>query len=100
MKCVFWGCILTFAYSFIAKDALAITLAFPDSNEKAGVIVHDNSIEVYHKLLAAIDSAQYYFEFCPCMAGGDFERGHRAFRCTHVSSLYFMFFHDYSANND
>lgn len=90
MKCVFWGCILTFAYSFIAKDALAITLAFPDSNEKAGVIVHDNSIEVYHKLLAAIDSAQYYFEFCPCMAGGEILKEvivHLDARMSQVSTL-------------
>lgn len=56
---------------FSMRSVSAFTVACPDSQEKAGVLVHDNSIEVYHKLLSAIDSAEYYFEFCPCMAGGD-----------------------------
>lgn len=68
----YWWSFLTILFcSFSMKHSFAITIAFPDSNDKAGIIVHDNSIEVYQKLLAAVDSAQYYFEFCPCMAGGE-----------------------------
>lgn len=90
MKSMFWRCVLSLVFFFIAKDGFAITIAFPDSKESAGVIVHDNSLEVYQKLLAAIDSAQYYFEFCPCMAGGEILKevlAHLDARMSQVSTL-------------
>ncbi|WP_348663913.1 phospholipase D-like domain-containing protein [Chlamydia vaughanii] len=70
MNKIRWGLVAALLCSFVIRDASAFTIACPIYGENAGVIVHDNSIEIYEKMLAAIDSAEHYFEFCPCMAGG------------------------------
>ncbi|QVE48904.1 phosphatidylserine/phosphatidylglycerophosphate/cardiolipin synthase family protein [Chlamydia crocodili] len=71
MNKIRWGLVIALFCSFITKDAFAFTVHFPASKEHVGVIVHDNSIEVYEKLLSAIDVAEHYVELCPCMAGGN-----------------------------
>ncbi|BAE81422.1 phospholipase D proteinase [Chlamydia felis Fe/C-56] len=71
MKKIHWGLVIAIFCSFITKDACAFIVHFPSYQEQAGVLVHENSVEVYEKLLSAIDVANHYVELCPCMAGGD-----------------------------
>ncbi|AGE74936.1 exported protein [Chlamydia psittaci Mat116] len=66
-----WSLIIALVFVFITKDAPAFIVHFPESKEHAGVIVHDNSVEVYESILSAIDVANHYIELSPCMAGGN-----------------------------
>ncbi|WP_375793261.1 phosphatidylserine/phosphatidylglycerophosphate/cardiolipin synthase family protein [Chlamydia sp. 12-01] len=70
MNIMRWSLVIALFCSFITKDVFAFTVHFPNSKERASVIVHDNSIEVYESILSAIDVAEHYVELCPCMTGG------------------------------
>lgn len=62
---------ILFFCCYSTDKVLGYTIAFPHSEEKAQVIVHEDSVATYQQLLACIDQAQRYIELCPCMTGGD-----------------------------
>ncbi|WP_172600743.1 phospholipase D-like domain-containing protein [Chlamydia abortus] len=66
-----WSLVIAFFCVFITKNAAALMVHFPESKEYVGVVIHDNSVEVYESVLSAIDVANHYIELSPCMAGGN-----------------------------
>ncbi|AAF39396.1 phosphatidylserine/phosphatidylglycerophosphate/cardiolipin synthase family protein [Chlamydia muridarum str. Nigg] len=63
--------IFLFLACVVASNGFAHTIAIPDKNKAAKVLIHDNGYEMYESLLAAIDNARYTVELCPCMTGGE-----------------------------
>lgn len=61
---------LFFCFCLITKQGECFTISFPHAEEKAFVLVHEDSVATYHQLLSSIDHAQRYIELCPCMTGG------------------------------
>lgn len=62
--------LLFFCLCFTVEKGESFTISFPHSEEKAFVLVHEDSVATYHQLLSCIDHAQRYIELCPCMTGG------------------------------
>ena len=63
--------IFVFVACVVSLNGFAHTIAIPDGDKKAKVLIHDNGYEMYEHLLAAISSAKYTVELCPCLAGGE-----------------------------
>ncbi|MBQ8498315.1 phosphatidylserine/phosphatidylglycerophosphate/cardiolipin synthase family protein [Chlamydia sp.] len=71
MKISFLRNIFLFLACTATVHGFAQTLAIPNKNKAAKILVHDNGYEMYEHLLAAIDNARYTVELCPCMTGGE-----------------------------
>lgn len=63
--------IFVFVACVVSLNGFAHIIAIPDGDKKAKVLIHDNGYEMYEHLLAAISSAKYTVELCPCLAGGE-----------------------------